>query len=169
MKSKSRQVAMGGVFVALTVLALLAVSYIPNSKLFFYGLSSLFVSFVVVDLGIRAGWIFYLASSLLSLLLVANKLLVIPYLAFFGLYGLVKYYLESMKKPMLEYLLKGCFCAISQAALYLVFTRLFAQNIESQIPIYYLFFILLITFFVYDYLYTRFLSFYIYSFRKKSG
>lgn len=82
MKSKSRQVAMGGVFVALTVLALLAVSYIPNSKLFFYGLSSLFVSFVVVDLGIRAGWIFYLASSLLSLLLVANKLLVIPYLAF---------------------------------------------------------------------------------------
>ncbi|HZK34389.1 MAG TPA: hypothetical protein VFD33_03665 [Bacillota bacterium] len=167
MTSKARTMALGGVFTALSLLALFAISYMPNSRLFFYAASSLFISFMVVEAGIGAGWVFYLATSILSLLLIPNKLLVIPYAGFFGIYGLAKYYIESIKKPVVEYLLKGIFFIICISGLYLLFTNALLIDFASQIPIYYLLALLIILFYIYDYLYTRFLSFYINNFRKK--
>ncbi|HOB19603.1 MAG TPA: hypothetical protein PKO35_02725 [Candidatus Atribacteria bacterium] len=168
MDRKSKTVALGGIFGALNLLTLFCAAYVQTNTLFFYGASSLFVSFVIVEAGIGAGWLFYGAMTLLAFLLLPDKPAVLPYAVFFGLYGLVKYYTESLKRPVPEYILKGAFLALAAAALYLLYTRLFARVIVSVIPLQYLILPAILVFYIYDYLYTRFLSFYIHKFVRKA-
>ena len=81
--ANTRKVALGGILLALTVIILYAESVMPTSKLSLYALSSFFVSVIVIESGIRAGWIFYVASSLLALIIIPDKIALIPYLVFF--------------------------------------------------------------------------------------
>lgn len=166
MTGKSRTVALGGIFGSLSLLTLFGAAYVQTNTLFFYGASSLFVSFLVVEAGIGAGWVFYGSTTLLAFLLLPDKLVVLPYAVFFGLYGLIKYYTESLKKTVPEYTLKGAFFAAAVAAAYFLYTRLFAMEIIFMIPLYYLILPAVLVFYIYDYLYTRLLSFYIHRFHR---
>jgi hypothetical protein len=71
--SSSKVIALSGIFLALAVLSLYAQSLAPAGKLSLYALSSLFVSVIVIEAGIYAGWLFYLASSLLAFILVPEQ------------------------------------------------------------------------------------------------
>jgi hypothetical protein len=166
MNKKPRAIALGGIFGALCVLTLLAAVYMPTNTLFFYGASSMFVAFVVLETGIGAGWLFYASTVLLSFLLIPDKLAVLPYAAFFGIYGLIKCHIESLRKIVAEYILKGIFFVVCETGIYLLYTKVFAVEIISKIPIHYIVLLMIPVFYIYDYLYTRLLGFYI---RKFSG
>jgi uncharacterized membrane protein YedE/YeeE len=107
--STAKRIALSGVLLALVVIVLYAESIAPTSKLTLYALSSFFVSVIVMESGVGSGWFFYVASSLLSLIIVPDKLDLVPYFAFFGVYGILKYYIERLNKLILEYILKYAF------------------------------------------------------------
>lgn len=121
----SKEIALGGVLLALALGTLLLAGFIPGIELTLYALSSIYVAILIEKTTPRVGFLFYAASLLLSLLLLPNKLVLIPYGFFFGLYGIVKFYIEKMRKQWLEILLKLLFFNISWGIAYLIFKNLF--------------------------------------------
>jgi hypothetical protein len=71
-KFNIRKVAIGGILSALAVICIYLEAVAPVSKLSLYALSSFFVSIIVIETGIRNGWIFYVETNLLSFLIVPD-------------------------------------------------------------------------------------------------
>lgn len=165
--SSSKKIALGGTLSVLCLFSLYLAAVLPTNRLFFYGLSSVFCSIIMVEAGTKWSFIFYGATSMLAFLLVPNKLGIIPYLLFFGVYGIAKYYIEGIKNIVAELLLKGVFFTASMAGTAVIVQELFMGDVSSKIPLWGLGIIALIIFYIYDYAYTRFVVYYEISLRKK--
>lgn len=167
MPGTSKKVALGGVLGALCIICLYLAVYLPTSRLFFYGVSSVFSSIMLVESGNRWAWIFYFATSLLALLLIPNKVGIIPYAAFFGLYGMIKYYIEGIRNTAIELILKGAFFSLGLFLAILVVKELFMGEVFSKLPLWALIIGALVVFYIYDYAYTQFVVFYETRIRKR--
>lgn len=156
----TKKIALNGILGALAVICLLLATVLPTNRLSFYALSSFFIAVSIIESGARAGWIFYLATSLLALIIVPDKLGIIPYAIFFGLYGLVKYYIEKLDKIIIEYVLKFIYFNISAGIAVLTVSRLFGFEMSVKLPWWLLIAALEIVFFIYDVVYTLFINYY---------
>lgn len=159
---KTRAVAIGGVFLALSLATLFVATFIPGIELTMYAFSSFYVAFIIMESGIKGGVSFYIASLLLAAILVPNKGALLPYAMFFGLYGIVKYLIEKIKIIPVEMILKLIFFNISYMIGLLFFKELFLGNIslpDMALPI------LIVGaqafFLFYDYLFTLIIGFYL--------
>ncbi len=99
-------IALGGICLALTIVFLFGASFVPGIELTLYALSSLFVAVVVIERGPKSGILLYVAAVILGLILVPNKLGMLPYICLFGYYGVVKYYIEKNCRPQLQLIVK---------------------------------------------------------------
>ncbi|MBR3094168.1 MAG: hypothetical protein IKH12_01090 [Clostridia bacterium] len=133
--SQASKTAIGGMAVALSVVLL-----IPTAlELFVYALPALagiLTLFCVIELG--KSWAFgvYLATALLSLLLVPNKEAAVMYTAFFGYYAIVKALLEARDLPrVVEYLLKFLIFNASVVASYLVLIHVFGMPLGDMLGV----------------------------------
>jgi len=61
---------------------------------------------MVVELGFKNGTMFYLTTSVLSFLLIPSKTMVLLYIAFFGIYGLIKAQIEFLQNKIPQIILK---------------------------------------------------------------
>ena len=99
-------IALGGICLALTIVFLFGASFVPGIELTLYALSSLFVAVMVIERGPKSGILLYVAAVILGLILVPNKLGMLPYICLFGYYGVVKYYIEKNCRPQLQLIVK---------------------------------------------------------------
>lgn len=155
-----RKIALSGILMALTVIVLYAATVVPTNRLSLYAISSFFVSVVVMEYGAKSGWLFFAATGLLALAVVPAKLELIPYFIFFGVYGIIKYYIESLNRLALEYGLKLLFFNVSIGAAALLVKEFFLSSIKTDFP--WLIVILAgeVVFIVYDYAYTLIIRYY---------
>ncbi len=109
-------IALGGIFLALTMVFLFGASFVPGVELTLYAFSSLFVGFMVVEKGPKQGIILYVAAVLLGFILLPNKFGILPFMAFFGYYGVLKFYIEKLKKPAAQVVVKVVFFAVIMLA-----------------------------------------------------
>lgn len=156
----TKKIALNGILGALAVVSLLLAVIIPTNTLSFYALSSFFISVTIIESGIRAGWMFFVSTSLLSLIIVPDKLILVPYVVFFGIYGIVKYYIEKLNKLALEYVLKFIYFNLCAGIAVVTVSQLFNTALVSRLPWWLLVIALETAFFVYDYVYTLFISYY---------
>lgn len=161
MASKSRRIALGGIMGALCILSLYLAAYLPTSRLFFYGISSVFCGVMVMEAGIKWAWVFYGATALLSIILIPDKIRAMPYIFFFGVYGIIKYYIESLKNITLELILKGLFFILSTGASAYIFKELLIAGISPKLPLWAVGAGAIVVFYIYDYAFSRFASYYI--------
>jgi len=105
-RKETNAIALGGICLALTVVFLFGASFVPGVELTLYALSSLFVAVMVIERGPKSGLLLYLAAVILGLILVPNKLGMLPYICLFGYYGVVKYYIEQLHKPVVQIIIK---------------------------------------------------------------
>jgi hypothetical protein len=157
---KTRSIALNGVLGALAVVCLLLADFLPTNTISLYALSSFFVSIAIVENGVRAGWIFYIATGLLSLIIVPDKMILIPYVLFFGMYGIVKFYIEKLRRIVIEYILKFIYFNACAAVIYAA-----AASLLAGLPVMKLSWWILIAaaeavFFIYDIVYTMFINYY---------
>ncbi len=104
--SNTRKIALSGVLTAFIVITLVVESIVPTGRLGFYVLAAFILSVVLLEAGVSWGWGAYAASCAVGFLLVPEKLNILPYIVFFGIYTLLKYHIESIRKPWLEIVLK---------------------------------------------------------------
>ena len=128
--SYSSRMSFGGIVLGLSWITLFLAAFVPGMELSLFLLSTFYVVLVIKRTSITNGWIFYAASCLLSLAIVPNKAALLPYIFFFGLYGLAKYYIEKIGKRPIEYVLKLLFFNASFGALILLFKSAFLASVN---------------------------------------
>ncbi|MGF7397389.1 hypothetical protein PQ689_11530 [Thermoanaerobacterium thermosaccharolyticum] len=158
----AKSLSLGGVIAALNIVILFIASIMPTSRLFFLVVSSFAISIMVIETGSMGGFVFYLATSALSLILIPNKMISIYYICFFGFYGIIKSYIEKKHiRRYMELALKLIVFNISLFTVYIIFDRIFMMKVfVTGFPFIAFFILLQISFLVYDYVYTVFISFY---------
>ena len=155
--SKALNIAKGGLFTTLTIIFLYISSIVPTSRLFFISLAAAIIPISIITTNIKNSVVVYAAASLLSLLL-GLRGIAFMYIVFFGLYGFVKYYVERLRKVVVEFALKLLFfnsCIYIIYSIYKVFT--FGLP-KVNIPLYYATAILQVVFIIYDYVMTVLIS-----------
>ncbi len=156
-------IATGGILLALSLVTLLGATFVPGIELTLYALSTVYVAIMIVEFSHFAGWIFYFASMMLAFILVPNKAGMIPYTIIFGIYAMIKYYIESCKKfpQWLEVVFKLVFCNVMLVLGLIFFGELFTGAIqvpELALPI--LLIGAQVFFLAYDYILTLVIGFY---------
>ncbi|NTV89903.1 MAG: hypothetical protein HGA22_06020 [Clostridiales bacterium] len=172
MKNKgtsAKKIALGGILGALVLICLFFAVTLPTSRISLYALASFFVSVIIIEAGISTGWLFYVSTGLLSFVILPDKVGIIPYLVFFGLYGIVKYYIEKLDSIILEYVLKLVyFNACLVAAIFLI-RNFFVTDITVNLPWWIVIVLLEVVFVIYDYVYTLFVAYFREKIKPKLG
>jgi hypothetical protein len=158
--SNTKRIALNGILLALSVIILIIASVVPTSRLSLFALSSFFTAVIVTEFGTKNGCVFYISSSLLAVILIPEKAEILPYVIFFGIYGLIKYYIERLDKIILEYFLKLVYFNISLAVVALLIKQFFLDNIKLDFPWWAVIIVLEVVFIIYDYVYTLFIQYY---------
>lgn len=156
----AKKIALNGILGALAVISLLFATILPTNRLALYALSSFFISVSIIESGIGAGWLFYAATSLLAVVTVPDKIGIIPYVIFFGVYGIVKYYIEKINKIIVEYFLKIAYFNLCLIIAVYFIKQLFFNNISLKLPWWLIIVALELVFIVYDLVYTMFVAYY---------
>lgn len=160
---KGREAAYLGLLLGLNQLFIILSSVIETNTLILMAAAALLVGLVVIEFGGRAGGVFYLASCILGFFLTFNKLEIITYICFFGLYSLVKHLVESkVFNPYLAYGIKIGFFNASLLTMYLLVT------LFINLPL--TWWMILggqVLFLIYDYAFTVFINQYITGIRPK--
>ena len=151
----NKKIAYTGILLALNILILLLVNIIPMNTLFFMGVASFLISIVIIEYGIKLGFVFYIASSILSFMVLVNKIHWVLYLFKFGLYGIVKYLIEKNRYFYIDLGLKLCFANVVIYILYMTLKAILfiPVNIYTLLGFQ-------VSFLVYDYIYTLFIEYY---------
>lgn len=167
MKKNTKMAALGGILLAATVVILLLTSVVPGIELTLCIMASVPAALMVVETGVKGGWIFYLASVLASSILVPNKGCVLLYAALFGLYAPVKYHIEMLHRRSAELFLKLLFFNLSAAGQLWLFGGLFfrAFQIPDGWPLVVILLFFEFFFLLYDYVFTLVLQQYCLRFR----
>lgn len=158
--SPARQAAYGGLLGAVVLLCLLAATTLPTNRIFFHCLSSVFIAVVVMEAGLRSGFLFYLATSLLALVFLPDKAGLLPYLLVLGHYGLWKTVIERLDQPWLEILLKLLVLNLGTLIAWFLARELFFSQLHLPYSPWLLLPVLEALFLVYDYAFTLWVRFY---------
>ena len=160
---KSRDLAYLGVLLGLNQLFIILSSIIETNTIILMATAALIVGVVVVEFGGKAGIIFYLASCISGFFITFNKVEIITYIGFFGIYSIIKHYIETkINNKYISYALKIGSFNLSLLLMYF-FVKLFIS-----LPLRW--WMILggqILFIIYDYSFTMFITQYINSIRPK--
>lgn len=151
----SRKVAYGGILLALNIILLMLVNIVPINTLFLLALASLPVSIVIMEWGLKSGVAFSIGSIILGFIFMASKSQWIIYALTFGVYGIVKYFIETDRPIYMEYILKLLFANLIISVEYFLLKEFvyIPVNIITIISFE-------IIFLIYDYMYTSFIGYY---------
>ncbi|MFO7611098.1 MAG: hypothetical protein R6W99_01235 [Clostridia bacterium] len=125
-----------------------------------YVLASFVPSIVLIESNSKNAWLFYAASVLLGLLLPVDKLSLLLYYSFFGYYGILKYHLERIKGKLAGLILKLLVFYTAIAANYYIAGAFLPGYVQKTISLAILMIVATPFFFIYDYLYTLAIVFY---------
>jgi len=160
---KSKEMAYLGVLLGLNQLFIILSSIIETNTVILFAGAALIVGIVIVEFGGKSGAVFYLASCMLGFFLTFNKVEIITYIMFFGLYSIVKHFIEikfSNKKTAIAS--KYIFFNLSLAVMFFT-VRLF-------ISLKFYWWMIMgaqVLFLVYDYAFTIFINYYMKTIKPK--
>jgi|GEM_PF-229422 len=159
----SRKIAFAGIFAGISVVLLYVSALMPTGKITLYFLASLPVAFTIIEAGAGAGIISYIVICILSGLITGSINGMVPFALFFGHYPIFKYFIEKKRKALSELLLKLFVFNISIVLWYLLFKSIFMVTLPGNgdsILITALIIALQAVFFIYDYVFSRVLHYY---------
>lgn len=151
----SKKITYSGILLGLNIVLLLISNLISINTMFFMGLASLIISVIVMEYGVNTGLVFYIASIILSFIVMPNKSQWLLYTLTFGIYGLVKYFIEKGRPIYIEVILKLIFANLVAVILYLILKNIVIIPINIITIIVYQ-----VAFLVYDYVYSLFIEYY---------
>ena len=170
----ARDMALGGVLVALTSIILYMTSVIPTSTLTILTIASALIPICIIRSNVKTAIFVYFASSLISFFLVKINISLL-YFIFFGVFGIIKFLIERLRNGMVEMILKLIFFNISFFIGFIVMQNILGLNIiaglkevifnvfnisSKNIAIILLWLIAQPVFLIYDYAMTLIITFY---------
>ena len=129
-------------------------------------LAPILVIYVAIELGGSWPWLVYLTTGLLALLVLPQKFGALVYLLFTGLYPMVKQWAEKRLPRLLTLAVKLGSFTLALGVAWLIL-RAVAVPLDFGLPLAYVGIFAEITFLLYDFVLTRFISIYVYRWRQK--
>jgi hypothetical protein len=156
---KSNNIAKGGIFAALSLILLYLSSVLPTNRLSILTIASCIIPLSIMLTGIKNTIVVYGAVSLLSLFIIPSKLISIAYILIFGSYGFIKYYIEKLRNMPLEIALKLLYFNVTSSIIIFIYKLVLLKIPGININIYLLIILVEISFVIYDYALTAFISY----------
>lgn len=101
----AKKMAFVSICMAMSVICLFGASITP-AKVAMLAVASVFCAVVISQFGPMAGFLHYLGTSLLALLLIPSRMYVLLYVAFVGYYPILKLFIERLRRLVPEWILK---------------------------------------------------------------
>ena len=166
--SNTFKIALGGIFLALTMVCLFAASIVPGIELTLFACSSFFTAFMILESGVGGAVLLFAAASLLGLIILPNKLAMIPFIFLFGYYGILKFFKEKIPGTIPQLACKVCFFAAVLSVGILGFMDLVSGGIHlPEAPAALLVIGGTLLMLLYDFIYSFVISFYIRRIQRK--
>ena len=156
---RTRKLALGGILLALSMGLLYLKILFPVLDYTIFVLISFFTGIMLQESGHRWAWLFFASTVVLSLVLPVNKLELLLYYSFFGFYGILKFYIEKLRRRLPEFLLKVLLINAAAIMNYLLAAELFELP-EGNVGLYLFMAVATVFVFIYDYVYTLAMAFY---------
>lgn len=163
---KAKDLTLGGILIALTLLILYSSSILPISTLTILTLSSCLIPISIIRSSVKTGFLIYIGSTILGFFIIPINIIVY-YGLFFGIYGIIKYYIERLKKLSIEIILKLITFNII-FILILIIVKLFLGTVVINIPLWLLWLLAQPVFLLFDYALTLIIGYYINRFHKSN-
>ena len=129
-RNRTFQIAFGGICLVLTLLCMFGGAFIPGVDLTLFAAASFFTAVMIIETGVGGGALLFAGASVLGLIIIPNKAALIPYIFLFGYYGILKLFIEKIRSPVLQVLLKCVFFAAALCVGLLGFRELLAAGID---------------------------------------
>ena len=131
---KAKDIALGGILVALTTIVLYATSILPISTLAILTIASALIPVCIIRSNIQTSIFVYISSSLIAFFLVPINISFL-YFIFFGVYGIVKFFIERIRKEKLEILFKIVFFNIAFIIGFIIMQNVLGINIIAGLEV----------------------------------
>lgn len=161
---KAKDITLGGILIALTIITLYLNLIIPINTFAILTISACYVPIAIIRGNIKLGILVYIASSIIGFLIIPLNIM-IPFILYFGIFGLIKFYIEKLKNLTLEIILKLVFSNLMLFLGYFLFTS-FVSPIDFKIPLWILLILVQFAFIIFDYALTLIITSYITRFHK---
>lgn len=118
---KSKDIAYLGILLGLNQLFIILSSVIETNTIILFAAAALIVGVVIIEFGGKSGIAFYIASCILGFFLTFNKIEIITYIIFFGLYSIIKHVFEvKINNKTILFAGKLLYFNIALIAMYLI-------------------------------------------------
>lgn len=156
---KAKDITLSGILIALTLIILYSTSLIPISTLSVLTLSSCLIPICIIRSNIKNAIFVYIISTILSFFFIPINIS-IYYGVFFGIYGIIKYYIEKLQKMPVEIILKLIFFNTLFILMFFALSNLMG-TIVIKLPLWILWILAQPVFLIFDYALTLIISFYL--------
>lgn len=158
---KKTPIAYLGTLLAINQIFIMLAGMFETNTIFLFSIAALVIGIVIIEFDIKRGFLFYIASIILGMILIPNKVKIVSYIVFFGLYSIIKYIIEKYgyKKTInivLEFILKIIFFNVVIIVGYYINTLFITFELK-----WWMFIVAQPLFIVYDYAYGLFCNYYI--------
>ena len=155
---KSNNIAHSGILIALTLAVLYSASVVPISTLSILTVASCLIPISIIRTSLKHSILIYLSSSILSFFLVPINIWIL-YSLFFGIYGIIKFFIEKLDNLIYEIILKFLTFNILLYIIYIIF-KLFI-GFKVKLSLWIIILIAQIAFLIYDYALTLIITYFL--------
>lgn len=155
---KASNIAQSGILVALTLAVLYSASLLPISTLSILTIASCLIPVSIIRTSIKNTILVYLSCSILSFFFIPLNIALL-YTSFFGIYGILKYFIEKLNNLIYEIIIKLIVFNILLFFIYYFFSTFIGFN--PQITFWLLLIMAQAVFLIYDYALTIIISYFI--------
>jgi hypothetical protein len=168
MNPESYTLSLAGMMTALSLLFLYLAAILPTARLSMYAVASLFSITLCIEQRTIYALIMFIAVSGLALLIVPNITIALPYIMFFGHYGIAKFHIEKLKDKIFAFVLKLAYFNAFLILMYFVTRAVLLDSVPDFLKDNFWIFLAVAqgVFIVYDFLYSKLASLYFNRFRK---
>ena len=116
--SKARQIAIGGVFSALSFVLMFLSSFMPLTFLWVQ-LSGFVIMIIMVETGRKSAFLAYIAVALMCFMLLPNIVIVMEFALIIGYYPIIKMWLDDIERTFIRRAVKlAVFLAFTATSLF---------------------------------------------------
>lgn len=156
---KAKEITLSSILTALTITILYLNLLLPISTISILTLASLLIPIALIRGSMKSAFLVYISSSILGFFILPINIILL-YILFFGVYGIIKFYIEKINKLFIEILSKMLFFNIILVSSIFIF-KTFIPITITTLRIWMFFIVAQVGFLVFDYALTLLISFYI--------